>query len=50
MKVFLTTIICLLLCLPVFADQQTTVLQEQATINKASATLPYIDGSNDVAY
>ena len=50
MKVFLTTIICLLLYLPVFADQQTTVLQEQATINKASATLPYIDGSNDVAY
>ena len=50
MKVFLTTIICLLLCLPVFADQQTTVLQEQATINKASATLPYIDGSNDVVY
>ena len=50
MKVFLTTIICLLFCLPVFADQQTTVLQEQATINKASATLPYIDGSNDVAY
>ena len=50
MKVFLTTIICLLLCLPVFADQQTTVLQEQATINKARATLPYIDGSNDVAY
>ena len=50
MKVFLTTIICLLLCLPVFADQQTTVLQEQTTINKASATLPYIDGSNDVAY
>ena len=50
MKVFLTTIICLLLCLPVFADQQTTVLQEEATINKASATLPYIDGSNDVAY
>ena len=50
MKILLTTIICLLLCLPVFADQQTTVLQEQATINKASATLPYIDGSNDVAY
>ena len=50
MKILLTTILCLLLCLPAFADQQTTVLQEQATINKASATLPYIDGSNDVAY
>ena len=50
MKILLTTILCLLLCLPALADQQTTVLQEQATINKASATLPYIDGSNDVAY
>lgn len=50
MKILLTTIICLLLCLPVFADQQTTVLQEQATVGKATAVLPYIDGSNDEAY
>lgn len=50
MKILLTTIICLLLCLPVFADQQTTVLQEQVTVGKATAVLPYIDGSNDEAY
>ena len=50
MKILLTTILCLLLCLPAFADQQTTVLQEQATLGKASVTLPYLDGSNDVEY
>ena len=50
MKILLTTILCLLLCLPAFADQQTTVLQERVTIGKASATLPYLDGSNDVEY
>ena len=50
MKILITTIICLLLCQPVFADQQTTVLQEQATVGKATVVLPYIDGSNDEAY
>lgn len=50
MKILLTTILCLLLSLPAFADQQTTVLQEQATLGKASVTLPYLDGSNDVEY
>lgn len=50
MKILLTTILCLLLSLPAFADQQTTVLQEQAMLGKASVTLPYIDGSNDAAY
>ena len=50
MKILLTTILCLLLCLPAFADQQTTVLQERVTIGKARATLPYLDGSNDVEY
>ena len=50
MKILLTTILCLLLCLPALADQRTTVLQEQATLGKASATLPYLDGSNDVEY
>ena len=50
MKTLLTTILLLLLCLPVFADQQTTVLQENTTLGKAAATLPYLDGSNDVAY
>ena len=34
MKILLTTILCLLLCLPALADQQTTVLQEQATLGK----------------
>ena len=50
MKTLLTTVILLMLCLPVFADQRTTVLQEQTTLGKASATLPYIDGSNDAVY
>ena len=50
MKILLTSVILLMLCLPVFADQQTTVLQEQATVGKATAVLPYIDGSNDEAY
>ena len=50
MKILLTTILCLLLCLPAFADQQTTVLQENVTLGKASAALPFIDGSNDAAY
>lgn len=50
MKILLTSIILLLLALPAFADQQTTVLQEQTTIGRATATLPYIDGSNDVEY
>ena len=50
MKTLLTTILLLMLSLPAFADQQTTVLQEQATLGKASVTLPYIDGSNDAAY
>lgn len=48
MKILLSSIILLLLCFPCFADQQTTVLQEQAVLGKVSATLPYIDGSNDV--
>lgn len=49
MKILLTTLICLCLSLPVFADQQTTVLTEQVGLGKASASLPYIDGSNDAA-
>ena len=50
MKTLLTSIILLLLALPALADQRTTVLQEQATLGRATAVLPYIDGSNDVAY
>lgn len=46
MKILLTTLLCLCLSLPVLADQQTTVLTEQTSVGKASATLPYIDGSN----
>lgn len=49
MKILLTTLICLCLALPVFADQQTTVLAEQTSVGKAAAVLPYIDGSNDAA-
>lgn len=49
MKILLTALMCLCLCLPAFADQQTTVLTEQTTLGKAAATLPYIDGSNDAA-
>ena len=47
MKILLTALFCLCLCLPAFADQQTTVLTEQTTVGKASASLPFIDGSND---
>ena len=46
MKILLTTLLCLCLSLPVLADQQTTVLTEQTSVGKATATLPYIDGSN----
>ena len=46
MKILLTTLLCLCLSLPVLADQQTTVLTEQTSVGKATAMLPYIDGSN----
>ena len=49
MKILLTTLICLCLALPAFADQETTVLTEQTTLGRATAALPYIDGSNDAA-
>lgn len=47
MKIFLTALFCLSLCVAAFADQQTTVLTEQTALGKAAANLPYIDGSND---
>ena len=47
MKIFLTALLCMLLCVPAFADQQTTVLSAPASIKKATGLLPYIDGSND---
>ena len=37
----------MMMCVPVFADQQTTVLSAPVTFSKADGTLPYIDGSND---
>ncbi len=49
MKILVTALFCLSLCLTAFADQQTTVLTEQTTLGKAAATLPFIDGSNDTA-
>lgn len=49
MKIFLTAIICLMLCVPAFADQQTTVLSEQVKLDKAAAQVPFVDGSNDLA-
>lgn len=49
MKILLTTLICLCLSLPAFADQQTTVLTERTSLGRVSAALPYIDGSNDTA-
>lgn len=48
MRTLLTTLLCISLCLPVLADQQTTVLSQQTTLGRATATLPYIDGSNEV--
>lgn len=50
MKILLTTLLCLALCLPVFADQQTTVLRQETSVGKAQAVLPYIDGSNSVDF
>ena len=47
MKIFLTALLCMFLCLPAFADQQTTVLSSPVNIKKATGFLPYIDGSND---
>ena len=37
------------LCLPAFADQQTTVLTEDIHLSHAHAQVPFVDGSNDLA-
>ncbi len=50
MKILFTTLLCLLLSLPAFADQRTTVLRQKAAVGKAQAVLPYIDGSNDADF
>ena len=47
MKTFITALLCMLLCVPAFADQQTTVLSSPVNIKKATGFLPFIDGSND---
>ena len=39
MKIFLTALLCMLLCVPAFADQQTTVLSAPASIKKAPIIL-----------
>ena len=48
MKLLLTTLFCMLLALPAWADQQTTVLAEPTTIARSVGNIPVIDGSNDV--
>ena len=47
MKTLITALLCMLLCVPAFADQQTTVLSSPVNIKKATGFLPFIDGSND---
>jgi len=49
-KIILTTCFCLGLAAPVWADQQTTVLTQKATIGEASLSLPYIDGNMAVDF
>lgn len=49
MKILLTALLCMMICVPVFADQRTTVLSAPAAFSKADGVLPYIDGSNDAA-
>ena len=48
MKLLLTTLFCMLLAVPAWADQQTTVLAEPTTIARSVGNIPVIDGSNDV--
>ncbi len=47
MKIILTALLCMMMCLPVFADQQTTVLFEENSIGKKYSFIPVIDGSNE---
>ncbi len=47
MKYVLAVLLSLLLCAPALADQQTTVLDEHASMGKITATLPYIDGNTE---
>ncbi len=48
MKLLLTTLFCMLLSLPAWADQQTTILAEPTSIARSVGNIPVIDGSNDV--
>ncbi len=47
MKIILAALLCMMMCMPVFADQQTTVLSAPVTFGRADGMLPYIDGNND---
>ena len=47
MKLLLTTLFCMLLAVPAWADQQTTVLAEPTSIARSVGNVPVIDGSND---
>lgn len=49
MKLLITTFLCLMLALPAWADQQTTVLSEQTKLGKTESVLPYLDGATDTA-
>lgn len=47
MKILLTAVLCMLLCVPAFADQRTTVLSQPISSAKNTGVIPYIDGSNE---
>lgn len=47
MKILLTAVLCMLLCVPAFADQSTTVLSQPVSSAKNTGMIPYIDGSNE---
>lgn len=49
MKILLTAVLCMLLCVPAFADQKTTVLSVPVNSSQETGMIPYIDGSNDDA-
>lgn len=48
MKILWTALLLLSMCCTAWADQQTTVLTENATYGKVVAQVPFIDGSNNV--
>lgn len=48
MKIFLSALLCMMLCVPVFAGQNTTVLSSAVNYKNVSGAVPYIDGNEDV--